>query len=94
MTETFIYKYIHRYTNDTLHFQGRPIWITKHAIIRARERGIAYPDQVYYVLKTGRVKRYGKHGLRFIKKSKAGSIICVGEDLGHAIIIKTIERGN
>ena len=49
---------------------------------------------MYAVLKTGRVERYGKSGIKFISRSKEGSIICVGEDLGNAIIIKTIERGN
>lgn len=75
-------------------FQGKQIVIKTHAIKRARERNIAYPDQVYNVLKTGKVKRFGKQGIKFIKKSKDGSIICVGADLGQYIIIKTIERGN
>ncbi|MFH1209757.1 MAG: DUF4258 domain-containing protein [archaeon] len=75
-------------------FQGKQIVIKTHAIKRARERNIAYPDQVYNVLKTGKVKRFGKQGIKFIKKSKDGSIICVGVDLGQYIIIKTIERGN
>ena len=55
---------------------------------------IAFPDQVYEVLQTGRVKRFGKHGIKFIKRGEEGSIICIGEDLGYCIIIKTIERGN
>ena len=40
---------------------GKPVWISSHAIIRAREREIAYPDQVYNVLKTGKIERFGKH---------------------------------
>ncbi len=79
---------------DELYFQGKQIFIKSHAVKRALERGIAYPDQVYQVLKQGKVKRFGKNGLKFIKKSENGSIICVGEDLGYIIIIKTIERGN
>ena len=75
-----------------LYFEGKPIYIKTHAIKRAREREIAYPDHVYTTIKTGKVKRLGRNMLKFI--SKKGSIICVGEDLGHAIIIKTIERGN
>lgn len=95
MAETFIYKYSYRYTRrDDIQFQGKPIYITKHAILRARERDIAYPDQIYMVLRAGKVKRFGKRYIKFIKRSKAGFIICLGEDLGHAIIIKTIERGN
>ena len=77
-----------------VYFEGKPVIIKVHAIKRAREREIAYPDHVYGVLKTGKVKRFGKHGIKFISKSKKGSIICVGEDIGYAIIIKTIERGN
>jgi len=77
-----------------IYFQGKQIIIKVHAVKRAREREIAFPDQVYDVLQTGKVKRYGKHGIKFIKRSKEGSIICVGEDLGYCIIIKTIERGN
>ncbi|MBI2110222.1 hypothetical protein HYT51_00375 [Candidatus Woesearchaeota archaeon] len=66
-----------------------------HAIKRARQREIAYPDHVFRVLKTRTVKRFGKHGIKFINRSKkSGSVTCIGEDIGHAIIIKTIERGN
>ena len=77
-----------------IYFQGKPIIIKVHAIKRARQREIAIPDQVYNVLQTGKVKRFGKRGIKFIKRSKEGSIIRVGEDLGYCIIIKTIERGN
>lgn len=61
--------------------------MTDHALKRARERGIAFPDHVYAALESGRMERFGKHGVKFISKS----IICVGEDKGHEIVIKTIE---
>lgn len=77
-----------------MHFQGKLVVITVHAIKRARERDIAFPDQVYEVLQMGKAKRFGKHGIKFIKRSKEGSIICIGEDTGNCIVIKTIERGN
>ena len=77
-----------------VYFKGKPIIIMVHAVKRAREREVSYPDQVYQVLKTGKVVKFGKNGMKFISKYKKGSIICVGEDIGHAIIIKTIERGN
>lgn len=77
-----------------VYFQGKQIFIKTHAVKRTREREIAYPDHVYAVLKTGKVERFGKHGIKFISKSKKRPIICVGEDLGQIIIIKTIERGN
>lgn len=77
-----------------VYFSGKPIFIKTHAIKRARERNITYPDHVYTVLKTGKVKRFGRRGIKFISRSKKNSIICVREDLGQVIIIKTIERGN
>lgn len=76
------------------YFEGKKIFITNHAIKRARERNIAYPDQVYKTIKTGKVKKFGKKGIKFINKTKNGSIICVGEYNFDTIIIKTIERGN
>ena len=79
---------------DDLYFQNKQILIKTHAIKRAIEKGIAYPDQVYQILKQGKVKKFGKNRLKFIKKSEKGSIVCIGEDLGYIIIIKTIERGN
>ena len=79
---------------DDIYFEGKPVIIKVHAIKRARRREIAFPDQVYDTIQTGKVKRFGKNYIKFIKKGKKGSIICVGEDLGHAVIIKTIERGN
>ncbi|MEK6826571.1 MAG: hypothetical protein AABX08_01475 [Nanoarchaeota archaeon] len=78
-----------------VYFQGKQVLIKTHAIKRAREYEIAYPDHVYAVLKTGKVKRLGKNIIKFIgKKSKGSRVICVREDLGQVIIIKTIERGN
>lgn len=87
--------YIHSDTiMHELYFDNKPIFITVHAIKRAREREITYPDHVYNVLKTGKVKRFGKRGIKFIGRSKRSPVVCVGEDTGYCIIIKTIERGN
>ena len=79
---------------NTLYLNNKQVVITVHAIKRARLRKIAFPDQVYNTIKTGRVVKFGKNNVKIIKKSKEGSIICIGEDLGQIIIIKTIERGN
>ncbi|HLC75078.1 MAG TPA: hypothetical protein VJH88_04460 [Candidatus Nanoarchaeia archaeon] len=79
---------------EGVYIHGKPVFVTSHAIKQARAREIAYPDHVYTTLKTGKIERFAKHGLKIIGKSKNGSIICIGEDFGHAIIIKTIERGN
>lgn len=90
--------YIHvdpcRYERKQLYFGEKPIVILPHVFHRACLRNISYPDQVSDTIKTGRVYRFGKHGIKFVKRSPDGSIICVGEDLGASIIIKTIERGN
>lgn len=77
-----------------VYFQGKPVFIKVHAVTRARQRQIAYPDEVYSTLQTGKVRRFSKNGIKFIKRSGKGSIICVGEDLGYGIIIKTVEKGN
>ena len=49
--ETFIYMYIYVYLMDEMYFDGKPIIIKVHAIKRAREREIAFPNQVYNVIK-------------------------------------------
>lgn len=75
-------------------YQGKPILIRAHAIKRARQRQIAFPDQVYAVIKTGKLVRFGRRGVRFVKRGRRGSIICVGEEFADCIVIKTIERVN
>jgi len=75
-------------------YEGKQVFISVHAVKRARQRNIAFPDQVYNALNTGKVTRFGRRGIKFASKSKKGRIICLGEDIGHAIIIKTVERGN
>jgi len=83
--------YTSRYSYLQVCFNGKAILITAHAIKRARERNIAFPDQVYAALCTGKAHRFGKNFVKFIGKS---GVVCVGEDVGECIIIKTIERGN
>ncbi|MBI4141402.1 DUF4258 domain-containing protein [Candidatus Woesearchaeota archaeon] len=73
---------------------NKPVWISSHAIKQAEERGIAFPDRVYGVLKTGKIVRFGKNLIKVVKKSSKGSIVCIGVDNGNNIVIKTIERGN
>lgn len=75
---------------DDFYFQGKQIIVTVHAIKRAREKEVVYPDEVYMTLHTGKVKRFGKHGIIFVGRT----IICVGEDIGQVILIKTVERKN
>ncbi len=82
------------YKSDSLYFGTKPVIILKHAIQQSYVRNITYPDQLREVIRTGNVKRFGRRGLKFIKRSENGSIICIGEDVGCAVIIKTVERGN
>ena len=77
-----------------LWFQQKPVWVKTHAIKRARERDIVFPDMVYATILGGKVKRFGKNYIKFMKRYKRGMLICVGEDVGHSIIIKTVEWGN
>ncbi len=77
-----------------LWFQQKPVWVKTHAIKRARQRNIIFPDMVYATISGGKVIRFGKNYLKFIRRYKRGTVICVGEDVGHAIIIKTVEWGN
>ena len=75
-------------------FHQKPVWIKAHAIKRARERDIIFPDMIYATILGGRATRFGKNYLKFVKEYKQGTVICIGEDLGHTIIIKTVEWGN
>lgn len=65
-----------------------------HALRRAKERKISYPDRVFQILHPGKVKRFRRRGIKWTKITKKDSIIIIGEDIGEYIIIKTIERGN
>ena len=68
------------------------IEIKRHAFIRALEREIT-PDMIEATLKGGKIKRFGKNNVKFIKKYKKFTVICVDEIVGDKIKIITIERG-
>ena len=68
----------------------KPIRMSRHAMIQADERGIGFPEQVCAVLQSGKIERFGKRGVRFV----SDSIICIGEDKGHEVVIKTVEWRN
>jgi len=44
----------------SIFFQNKPVWIKVHAIKKARERHIIFPDMVYATILGGTVKRFGK----------------------------------
>jgi len=69
------------------------IEIKHHALIRAMKRGI-HPDSIEDALLKGSVKRYGKHGVKFVNKGSKRTIVCVGQIIGMKIKIFTIEKGN
>ena len=68
------------------------IEIRRHAFIRSLEIRIT-PDMVEATIKGGKIKRFGKNNVKFIKKYKKFMVICVGEIVGTKIKIFTIEKG-
>lgn len=67
--------------------------IKKHVFERAMQRGI-HPDLIEDTLLKGKVKKFGKHGIKFISKGSKRTIIYVGELAGNRLKIITIEEGN
>ncbi len=79
---TCIFLYIHTPSGV------KNVLLSKHAMIRAKQRNIAYPDQIFIILQTGKQTCFGKRYVRF----ENNSIICIGEMVNEVIIIKTVER--
>ena len=67
--------------------------IKRHVFERAMQRGV-HPDMIEDTLLKGKVKKFGKHGIKFISKGSKRTIICVGELVGNRLKIITIEEGN
>ncbi|MBI2654110.1 DUF4258 domain-containing protein [Candidatus Woesearchaeota archaeon] len=67
--------------------------IKRHVFERALQRGI-HPDMIEDTLLKGKMKRFGKHGIKFVSKGSKRTIICVGELIGNKLKIITIEEGN
>lgn len=66
------------------------IEIKNHAFIRAVERGVT-PDMIEATLKGGSIEYFGKNNVKFFKKYKRCTVICVDEIIGTKIKIVTIE---
>lgn len=64
--------------------------IKRHAFIRAMERRVT-PDMIEATLKGGIIEKFGKDNIKFIKKYKHITVICVGQVCGTTIKILTIE---
>ena len=69
------------------------VQIKNHVIIQAFRRGI-HPDLIEDTLCKGRIRLYGKNGIKVISEGSKRTIICVGRIDGTKIIIFTIEEGN
>jgi len=65
--------------------------IKHHVFVQALKRGI-HPDLIEDTLIKGKLKRFGKHGVRFVSKGSKRTIICVGQIIGMKLIIFTIEE--
>lgn len=65
------------------------IVLSGHALRRANQRNIDI-DLVYYTVKTGRIAKFGKNNLRFIKMFKEFTLICIDEMKSDKIKIVTI----
>ena len=66
--------------------------ITSHVVKQARKRGIAFPDEVISTIRNGKKERFGKNLVRFVKKGKYGSLICVGEEIADKVMITKTRR--
>ncbi len=64
--------------------------IKRHAFIRAMQRKVT-PDMIEATLKSGKIERFGKNNVRFIKDYKRFLVICVGEMAGTKVKIFTVE---
>ena len=69
------------------------IIIKRHVFEQAMKRGI-HPDMIEDTLNKGKIKRFGKHGIRFVSKGSKRTIVCIGELIGSKLKIITIEEGN
>jgi len=67
--------------------------ISRHAFIRAMEREVM-PHMIEATLLGGKLKRFGKHGIKLSKRYKRFEVICIGEIKGQVLKIITIETKN
>ncbi len=67
------------------------IEIKRHAFLQALKRGI-HPDFVEATIKGGKIKRFGKNYVKFIKSYKRFDVICMGQFMADKIKIITIEK--
>ena len=68
--------------------QKHTVVLRWHAMLRALERGVD-PDGIERIVRTGTIRRFGKHGIKVSTKGKR--ITCVCEVKGDEIIVLTVE---
>lgn len=66
------------------------IEIRRHAFIRAMQRHIT-PDMIEATIKGGKITKFGKNNVKFTKKYKRCTVVCVDHIVGNLIKIVTIE---
>jgi len=66
------------------------VQIKRHAFIRAYERKVT-PDMIEATIKGGKIIKFGKNNIKFVKKYKRFTVICIDEICGQTIKIVTIE---
>jgi hypothetical protein len=71
--------------------RGYVVIIKRHAFVRAMERGIT-PDMIDAAIRSGRIERFGKRNVRFVKEYKDFDVVCVDEMIGSRIKIVTVTR--
>lgn len=65
--------------------------LTKHAFRRADIRRIDL-DLIEATIKSGKIKKFGKNRMKFEKKFKRFTLICVDEKVGEIVRIVTIVK--
>ena len=65
--------------------------ITRHAFVRAMQRKI-HPDLVEDTLLNGKMKKFGKNCVKFEKRFRKFTVVCVDEIMGNLIKIVTIQK--
>ena len=76
---------------NRLHINNKLVILSSHAIKQAIRRNI-HPLIVEATVNGGKIRKLGKNILKVSKRYKGGQVICVGEDVGSQIVIKTIMR--
>ena len=64
--------------------------LSYHALKRARQRSIT-SDMIKAAINGGKITRFGKNNVKFIKKYKRFTLICVGKIEGREIKTFTVE---